>query len=121
VEDNGAVTERWTPSVTQVELETEGGCLRCRLLGEVDLTNAQALQAQIQAHILEVGPARVVMDLTDVEYIDSQGVRLLLEVVSTVRERHTPLELVAPAGSVAGELLAISHVDDLPVHRLNGR
>jgi hypothetical protein len=45
---------------------------------------------------------------------------LLLEVASTLRARRAPLELVAPPGSVAARLLAVSHVDDLPVRRLSG-
>jgi hypothetical protein len=39
---------------------------------------------------------------------------LLLEVASTLHENGRPLSLVAPAQSVAGEMLALSHLKDLP-------
>ncbi|HEY2005572.1 MAG TPA: STAS domain-containing protein [Solirubrobacteraceae bacterium] len=106
--------------LARIEVDSVGDCLRLALRGEVDLSNAHALQAEIQTQISELGPERVVIDLTDVDYIDSQGVMLLLEVASTLRARRAPFELVAPPGSVAGELLAISNVD-LPVQGLTGR
>ena len=106
--------------LARIEVERVDDRLRLALVGEIDLSNAYALQAQIHAQIAELGPERVVIDLTDIEYIDSQGVMLLLEVANILRARGAALELVAPPGSVAAELLAISHVD-LPVRRLNGR
>jgi anti-anti-sigma factor len=106
--------------LARMEVERVDTRLRLALLGEIDLSNAYALQVQIKAQIAELGPERVVLDLTDVSYIDSQGMMLLLEVASTLRARRAPLELVAPPGSVAARLLAVSHVDDLPVRRLSG-
>jgi len=99
----------------RIETDTEADGLRLSLFGEVDLSNAGTLLKQIRRLIVRAGPERVVIDLSGVEYIDSQGVMLLLEVASTLRETGTPLSLVAPAQSVAGELLALSHLTDLPV------
>ena len=104
----------------RIESEHEGDVLRLRLLGEIDLSNVTTLQGQIEALIDDASPARVMVDLSEVDYIDSQGVMLLLEVATTLRARATRLELIAPAGSVAAQLLAISHVQDLPVEGLNG-
>ncbi len=106
--------------LARIEVESVDNCLRLALRGEIDLSNAHALQTEIQTQLSELGPERVVIDLAEIDYIDSQGVMLLLEVASTLRARRTPFELVAPPGSVAGELLAISHVD-LPVQGLTGR
>jgi anti-sigma B factor antagonist len=105
--------------LARMEVESVNKRLRLALVGEVDLSNAYALRSQIQAQIAELGPERVVIDLTGVNYMDSQGVMLLLEVASTLRARRAPLELVAPPGSVAAKLLAVSHVEDLPVQRLS--
>lgn len=46
---------------------------------------------------------------------------LLLEIAGTWLERETPLQLVAPPGSVAAHLLALYHLQDLPVERLSDR
>jgi anti-anti-sigma factor len=85
------------------------------------LSNAQTLLKQIRRVILSARPQRVVIDLTGVEYIDSQGVMLLLEVASTLHENGTLLSLVAPAQSAAGELLALSHLQDLPAQLISER
>jgi anti-sigma B factor antagonist len=98
----------------RIETETGSEGLRLSLSGEVDLSNAQGLLNQLRRVIADAQPERVVIDLTGVEYIDSQGVMLLLEVASTLRDTETPLSLLAPAHSVAGELLALSPLKDLP-------
>lgn len=100
--------------LARVESESGDGCLRLRLVGEIDLSNAPGLQDQIQARVAETRPRRVVLDLSRVEYIDSQGMMLLLELDSSLRALGTRPELVAPSGGVAADLLALSHVQDLP-------
>lgn len=100
--------------LARIETDAEPDGLRLSVFGEVDLSNAQTLLKQIRRLILGARPERLVIDLSGVEYIDSQGVMLLLEVASTLRETGTPLSLVAPPHSVAGELLALAHLKDLP-------
>jgi anti-sigma B factor antagonist len=107
--------------LARIESESRDRTLQLTVSGEIDLSNAATLQAQIKAHIAEADPQRVIIDLSRVEYLDSQGMMLLLEIASTLLERETPLELVAPAGSVAADLLALSHLQDLPVERLSDR
>jgi anti-anti-sigma factor len=107
-----------TDPLARVEVEPERDGLRISLFGEIDLSNAQSLLEQLRGVIADAAPDRVLIDLTGVEYIDSQGVMLLLEVASTLRGTQTPLRLLAPAGSAAGQVLDISHLNDLPVERL---
>lgn len=102
----------------KVALDRDG--LWIGLFGEIDLSNAQTLLTEVRGVIAQARADRVVIDLIGVEYIDSQGVMLLLEIASTLRERRTPLRLLAPADSAAGQVLAISNLNDLPVERLTG-
>lgn len=104
--------------LARIEVDTAHDGLKINLFGEIDLSNAQSLLSQLRDVIAAAASDRVLIDLTGIEYLDSQGVMLLLEVASTLRETQTPLSLLAPDQSPAGQVLKISHLNDLPVERL---
>ncbi len=53
--------------------------LRLRVAGEIDLSNIEALQAEV-ANALESGETRlVVVDLAEVSFLDSSGISALLK------------------------------------------
>jgi anti-anti-sigma factor len=83
------------------------------LHGEIDLSNVDTVRREIERLVVELRSEPVVIDLSGVEYIDSQGVALLLKFAHQLSERQTQLRLVAPADSVAGELLSTSPVAEL--------
>jgi anti-sigma B factor antagonist len=61
------------------------GCVVVRVTGELDAASAPDAQARIS----EGTPAdasRVVVDLSDVEFIDSTGIRLLIQVLLSKQE-----------------------------------
>ena len=53
--------------------------------GEVDVSNADQLRDAIDAR-LEAGTTRVVVDLSDVPYIDSTGIGVLVGADLNIRE-----------------------------------
>jgi anti-anti-sigma factor len=63
------------------------------LIGEVDFSNAVSLEDRIVAGT--AGATAVVIDMTEVEFIDSAGVRLLDHLVEHY-EPHTPVLVVVP-------------------------
>jgi anti-anti-sigma factor len=71
--------------------------------GEIDLGNAQVVRHAIETAMADADIRAV--DLTEVTYIDSQGARLLAELAAAGGAR---LVVVAPRGSTAGDLLAIT-------------
>ena len=98
-------------------LQTEGddGRVIVRLAGEIDLSNVDALEAQIDSAIAQAQD--VVIDLTAIDFIDSRGLRLLNRVSSSVADRHGTLLVVAPAGSVARSVLDMTGMSrELTVH-----
>ena len=65
-----------------MQAEFEDGRVLVRLSGEVDLSNVEGLEAQIEDTIADARD--VVIDLTAIEFIDSRGLRLLNRVASSV-------------------------------------
>ncbi len=90
---------------TRPLLQTEGvgGRVVVRLAGEIDLSNVDGLEAQIDSAIAHAQD--VVIDLTAIDFIDSRGLRLLKRVSSSIAGRDGTLLVVAPASSVARSVL----------------
>ena len=78
--------------------------------GEIDLSNADDLERELAR---ELTPARdVTIDLREVEYIDSSGVRLLHHLAATLAP-GTGLTVVAPEGTFAGSVLRLTRFPGL--------
>jgi anti-anti-sigma factor len=79
-------------------------------VGEIDLTNAHEFEA-ILNQAAKVDRGRVIISLSRVTYLDSQGIRVLFAVgerLSTMRQR---LLIVAPTGGSPRRILEISGAD----------
>lgn len=81
-----------------------------RLQGEIDLFNADQIREQIEAAV--DGFVRISLDVSDVEYLDSQALRLLTSVSETAAARGAELEVVAVKGSIARMLLDLTAMGD---------
>ena len=53
------------------------------LAGELDVSNVDELQAQI-APVLDQNPDRLVFDLTELTFMDSSGIAVLLQVAARI-------------------------------------
>jgi anti-anti-sigma factor len=87
----------------QMQMDNDDGRVVVRLSGEIDLSNVDDLEAEIGGAIAEA--QNVVVDLTEIEFIDSRGLRLLKRVSMAVAGREGTLLVVAPASSVARSVL----------------
>jgi anti-anti-sigma factor len=65
-------------------------------VGGVDLASAEILRHQV-AKVQAGGAAQIVLDLTDVHFIDSTGLRMLLNIRNDAKRNHQTLTLVASA------------------------
>ena len=88
----------------------DDGTVRFRLRGEVDLSNVDQLHDRVVREARDA--PRVVVDLSAVDYIDSQGLRLLNRLSRAMTERGGTLEVVAPPGSVARSVLDLTKMSD---------
>ena len=93
-----------------IEQERRDGWLLVHLNGEIDLSNSQYLRERIELSTL--GDERVMIDLSEIEYIDSQGLRLLTGLAGALAGRNATLRLVAPPGSFARGVLDLTRIGD---------
>ena len=98
--------------VLKIESTREGDTHRVRLLGEFDLSGARPFEEEMR-RVEGGGAAQIVIDLSGLEFMDSTGLRLLLE--SDKRQRDSAdgsrVRYLRPEGEVA-RLLHITRVDD---------
>jgi anti-anti-sigma factor len=80
------------------------------LRGEVDTSNVDMVYDEILIAIGQVGSAS--LDLSDVQYIDSQGLRMLKRLSDRLALAGVLLTVTAPPDSIAGQLLAITTMSD---------
>ena len=82
------------------------------LKGELDLTNA----AELERALFDTTAAHVVLDLTELGYLDSAGIRTIDLTHSRLRGEGRTLSVVAPAGSRAAWTLRVAGFSDGLVH-----
>lgn len=95
-----------------ISVSRDGTTVTVTAAGEIDLSTV----GELRAAVTEAAEAcdRLRLDLSDVDFIDSTGLGVLLELRSTLRARNITLEIVAGDGPVRqaveitglGELLA---------------
>jgi anti-anti-sigma factor len=96
--------------IVRVDEDRSDGDVVVRLSGEIDLSNVDRLEQQLDAAV--AGCTRVVIDLSAIGYIDSQGLRLLSGLANKLAEREATLEVVAPPDSVARDVLDLTRMTD---------
>jgi anti-sigma B factor antagonist len=81
--------------------------------GEIDLYTAPRLHSELSAVIANAAPAaRVIVDMSGVEFCDSTGMNVLLSCLRQVRERGGELELAAPRPAVM-KILQVTGLDSV--------
>jgi anti-sigma B factor antagonist len=75
-------------------IEREGGAVVVHLVGELDLYNADAVREALLGSAAEA-PERLVVDLAEVEFIDSTALGVLVEAKKALPDGR-PLFLAAP-------------------------
>ena len=81
--------------------------------GEIDLYTAPRLQSELAEVIANAAPAaRIVVDMSGVEFCDSTGMNILLSCLRQVRERGGELELAAPRPAVM-KILQVTALDSV--------
>ena len=89
----------------EVEVRRMRGVDVVYLAGEVDVYNAVAVTARVDAALADA--AAVVLDLSRVPFLDSAGVRMVDGLAGDLRERSVPLRVVAPEAGAAAVVLRL--------------
>lgn len=97
------MTEAHVRAVT----DDEDGSVYIVVDGEVDMANAAKVEDQISAAITnQVTVASI--DLSDVTYLDSAGLRILFGLADRLPTQQIQLELIAPLTSAARRVIELS-------------
>jgi anti-sigma B factor antagonist len=84
--------------------------------GEVDLYTAPAVR-EAAVGAMESGADHLVLDLTDVPFMDSSGLAVIVACLKRLRELGGDLALVSPPNSPPTKLLSLTGLDHaIPTH-----
>ena len=97
--------------LVQWSVHRAGDEVTVELTGEVDISNEAALSAAL-AEVVGMQPGRIVIDLAGVSYLDSSGVRCLLNVSKHAAAAGSEMVVCRPVGIVL-RVLEICGVDAL--------
>jgi anti-anti-sigma factor len=74
--------------------------------GDVDIIKAPTLRTELMAAV-DNRHAGLVVDLSDVSYIDSAGVNVLFEVADELRQHQLGMAIVIPPGNLVERVVAL--------------
>jgi anti-anti-sigma factor len=94
------------------EIQREGDWLIVGWPAEIDMANAEPLQDDTLDGVRNTDRG-IVVDLTDVTYIDSAGIRSLIAIKRLLAARQQQFQVVVPEASLLNRVLAISGVPSL--------
>jgi anti-anti-sigma factor len=91
----------------RVEAAVDDGRVRIVVRGEIDLQNAGDVEAQLTEAISNQATT-VSIDLGDVAYLDSAGLRVLFHLVERLATLQIAVELVTPLRSPSRRVIELS-------------
>ena len=97
--------------IADLEVSRRNGVIIARVVGEVDMSNADDLRAALAAAIPN-GAVAMVLDLTGVEYLDSAGIRMMYQLTEDVQARRQRLQAVIPSESMVTDVLRLAGVTE---------
>ena len=91
----------------QVRSEVRGGWTVVAVSGELDADTVPVLSDRLE----ESTGANVVVDLSDVTYLDSAGLRILFTLAGRLRTLQTTLEVLVPVSSPVRRAVELSGLE----------
>jgi anti-sigma B factor antagonist len=100
------------PASFGVSVSTEGAIACVRLTGEIDLQAKPRVRADIGTALSDPAVASIVVDLTEVTFLDSSGISALIGCRRMADERGKALRVIGAQGQPA-TVLALTGVGPL--------
>jgi anti-anti-sigma factor len=102
--------------LVELEIEERGEVVIARVRGELDIAGAPATGERIHAAV-PTSARTLVVDLSDLDFIDSSGVAMLFSLTRRLGSRRQELRVVAGTGQPVSRVLEIVEFDRAaPVH-----
>ena len=96
----------------QVESTAQGRKLRIAVDGEVDVSNAEELRAQIDAGLADEKNQQIEVDMAQVSYIDSTGIGVLVGSAHKAQDSGRVFQVLNPQPNVL-RILGLLGVDEV--------
>jgi anti-anti-sigma factor len=100
-------------SAFDITSEFQPGGARLHLTGELDIATAPALEAAVDA-ALKRGAQRLLLDLSDLSFVDSSGLRLFIILSERARGEGWTLYLTRPVGAPMSVFRLTGAEENLP-------
>ena len=95
-----------TNGLVGLDIEQQDNVVVARVTGELDIAGASGTGERIAAAV-PTSARGLVVDFTDLEFIDSSGIAMLFGLVRRLGSRRQELRVVAPAGEPVARVLEI--------------
>jgi anti-anti-sigma factor len=99
-------------TIATVAAKVDGTSVSISISGEIDIDNAASVEEQVLGAIENQATA-VLIDLTNMEYMDSSGLRILFTLAARLEVLQIELEVVTFAGSSPCRVLELAGFDAL--------
>jgi anti-sigma B factor antagonist len=107
-------------AIVTVADEHHGAVAVAQLAGEIDASNIHEIAGRLRSPLTNRSTALIV-DLSEVGYIDSAGINLLFTLGDELRGRQQALHVVVPHTSPIARMLRITALDRAyPMHQALG-
>ena len=101
--------------------DVKGACLVLTVLGEIDHHSAKGLREAIDAELFDHRPKTLKLVLSEVSFMDSSGLGLILGRYTRMRELGGSMVLVEPTKQIE-KILALAAMDKtLPIEKKSAR
>ena len=95
----------------KVTTRSQGDHTVISVTGEIDLYTAPKLQSELMT-ALGANPARLIVDMSGVDFCDSTGINVLLAAHRQARERGGELQLAGP-GTATRKVLQVTGLESV--------
>jgi anti-anti-sigma factor len=103
-------------TAARVETSAEDGSMHIAVSGEIDLANAATVEDELREAVSHQ-PIAVSVDLTNLSYMDSAGIRILFALASRLQALRIVVELIVPLDSPTRRLIELSGLESLAALR----
>lgn len=88
-----------------------GGSLKINLDEEVDMKACKTLRTVIDGYIMRYQPKEFVMDLSDVKFMDSSGIGLIIGRYNLIKFMDSNMVILNPTNNIK-RILELSNISD---------